>query len=57
MKLKMCSCRTCKLGRGSGYANAIIRRAKKAHRMTVRTLLRKGDYDNVPVSCAVGYTD
>lgn len=57
MKLRMCSCRMCKMGRNSAFANALIKCKKKAHRMEVRKLLRRGDYDNIPVAVAVGYTD
>lgn len=57
MKILMCSCRHCKRGRGSGYANAVIKRAKRHFRTTVRRKLHIGDYDNVPVAVGGIYTD
>jgi len=57
MKLRMCSCKHCKRGRGSNHANGVIKRAKRHFRQTVRRMLRAGDYDYVPVSVNVDYTD
>jgi len=57
MKLRMCNCKHCKAGRGSGSANSTIKRAKRHFRQMVRQALRVGDYDNVPVAVGGIYTD
>lgn len=57
MKLRMCSCRQCRRGRGSNYANAVIKRAKRHFRQRVRSKLRSGDYATVPVAVGGIYTD
>lgn len=57
MKMLMCQCRMCKRGRDSNRSQAVIKRAKRHFRQTVRNKLRVGDYDNVPVAVGGIYTD
>ncbi len=57
MKLKFCSCRMCKWGRKSSWEQENIRQKKKSARRVVKELLRSGEYDNLPIAVAIGYTD
>ncbi len=55
MKLRMCSCRQCRLGRRS--CHSITRSKVKAARGKVRRLLHEGEYERLPVAVTAGYTD
>lgn len=57
MKLKFCSCRMCKWGRKTSWEQENIRQKKKSARRIVKELLRSGEYDNLPIAVAIGYTD
>lgn len=57
MKLLMCQCRMCKRGRKVPSIQASIRGRIKGHKAKARRMLRKGDYDSLPLAVAIGYTD
>jgi hypothetical protein len=57
MKLLMCHCMYCKHGRQKGPWDAMVKQKKTRARMKVKQLLRDGEYDNLPVKVAIGYTD
>lgn len=54
MKLRMCHCQHCKYGRRNDTS---VRQKAKGARSKVRRLLHRGEYDRLPVSVAIGYTD
>lgn len=57
MKLLMCHCSGCKHGRQKGPHGTAIKQKRTRARMKVKQLLRRGDFDSIPVSIVIGYTD
>lgn len=47
----------CKRGRDTSFGHSIIETTKRKFRRKVKLKIRKGDYDNIPVSISVPYTD
>lgn len=56
MKLLMCHCQQCKHGRKEMFRKEVNHKKRRA-KMRVRQLLRRGDYDRLPVAVVIGYTD
>lgn len=58
MKFKFCGCRMCRHGlHASKYSKAIYRRAKRKGRQMKRIMLKKGQWENLPETMSVPYTD
>lgn len=58
MKLLMCNCTMCKYGRKHSPATRrMIRSKRKVARSKVKNMLRFGEYDLLPNSVYIGYTD
>ena len=57
MKMLICKCWMCKHGRKWPNASLEIKGKRHSARTKVRTLLRRGEYDDLPDTIDVGYTD
>jgi hypothetical protein len=47
----------CKSGRKSKYGKCVVKMVKRRARRTVKLLIKEGNYDNIPTSISVPYTD
>jgi hypothetical protein len=57
MKLLMCHCRMCKLGRDSRWMHTKIRSKAKGARRLTKMLLQMGEYEKLQDVVLIGYTD
>lgn len=57
MKLLMCQCIQCRHGRKGYRERYRIKHMRSAARSKSRRMLRKGEYEKLPNSVLVGYTD
>lgn len=57
MKLRMCNCRYCKMGRKHTGWRKRIRRLRSDARSVVRRRLRAGELYDFPAAIGVPYTD
>lgn len=56
VKIVICKCQACKHGRKYIHRREVEDKAQGA-KARVRQLLRKGEYDKLPQTVAIGYTD
>lgn len=53
---RRCSCRACKAGIHTKREGYMVRKAVRAHRHSVKQMLRSGNY-NIPDKFSLSYTD
>lgn len=57
MKLLMCNCRICKIGRKSSRNQKLIKTRKSSARSQVKVKLKKRFWDKIQERIYIGYTD